>query len=249
MSLTSLKRIKEPPLKGEQYSLKERSGEIDDLLRQRDTLTKGVKKLSGIFFGLKEGEKKVRANVESIATERLSVISEISKEISSELKEKSNKLENKSIKLDETDVFLTELSKYLYAYAQIVEAEKLLNQRRGVLLEERVIDTSKLRKKAETLFSKAKESFKRSKRIKGTIDGRYEKVDEITKWFEEKADKEQKKIEVKLKKIGLRNKVLKSEKRHIEKEKEGLSKRLIQIIDKERRFDRVIAEFKRKGML
>ena len=244
MSLTSLKRIKEPPLQGEQYSLKERSGEIRELEKQRDILAKEVKKLSEIFFRLEEGEKKVRANVEGMATERLSVISNISKQISSELEKKSNKLVEKSTQLDEKDSLLAEMFEYLYAHAQIVEAEASLNARRGVLLDKRGRDVAKSEKDTAFLLSGARKRLKNASEKARGIDGRYEKADKIAKWFENESDKEKHRLDVWAKTIKLREKKVAAEKRALKKIEKKQEDRGLWLIDREEMLSRTMAEIK-----
>jgi len=196
MSLRSLKKIKEPPLRDEQYSIKERAGELRGLEKERDTLAKEIKKLSEIFFHLEEGEKKVRANVEGMTTERLSVISNISKEISNELEEKGSVLRGKSEHLDKRVLLLEEMFEYIFAYAQIAEAKTSLNERTEAFLKESYRDSLEVDRTTQIREAKAKQELRRARRVGGTIDAKYEKADEIARWFEREAEKERNRLDI-----------------------------------------------------
>jgi len=190
MGLTSLKRIKEPPLTGEQYSIKERANEVRDLEKRRDTLAMQVKKLSEIFFRLEEGEKKVRENVEGMTTERLSVIAKLSKQISTELEEKSDELKKKSSESDKRETLLLDLSEYLTTYARINQDGRLSNEKTVLSLKKRSDGIKKSKKDALIFKSEAKAELKMANKVKSSIDGKYEEIAKICKWFEEEADRE-----------------------------------------------------------
>ena len=240
--LRSLKRIKEPPLRDEQYSINERAGELYALEKEKETLVKEVKRLGEIFFRLEEGEKKVRAGVENITTERLSVIAKISKEISSELEEKGSVLRDQSEQLDKRVLFLSELSDYFYAYARILEAEKLLNERREVLLDKREIDTLKAKERAVARGSKAKETLRKASKVGEYINDRYKTVDAISRWFEKEAEKEKHRSEVWAKTIALREKKVAAEKRALKKIEKKQDDRGIWLMDREEMLSRTMLE-------
>ena len=244
---TSLKKIKEPPLRGEQYSIKERTGEVAGLEKERDDLSKEIKKLGKIFFRLGRGVDAAKITAKEITSERLQTIEYIAREVSSDLKKQASVLRNKSDRLSKTESFLIELSDYLVKYCVICEAETSLNTRRGADLDKRDGNSLKREKTAKKLKVKREEALEEAKTKLGDAKRKDALADKDLKFINNQLIKAKKKIESRDKELRLLAKKIEAKSKNMKVERRRLKKMETRLLDKEATLVRSAREVEKKA--
>ena len=246
-SLTSLKKIKTPLLRGQEHSIRERTKELGNYREEKLQLIKQIQQLGRIFFQLKQGKKVAEKAVGVITTERLKTLEYLAREVSSELEADAGKLQKKSKKLDKRDIFLQGLSEYLSKAMKITESLRLEYDKKATKLDLKLGEVLKEGNRALELTREAQDNKERIEVKLNRIDENYKKADKLARWFEEEAEKEKFRLEVWAKTVNLREKKAKKQKElNKEVEKEN-NKREGWLDDREKTVGRTIVKIKKQG--
>ena len=237
-TLTSLKKIKDPILMGQDYRLSETSQTNLELDKQKITLLQEIGKLSKIYFGLKEGKDRLKRDIIGFQTDRLNTLEELAKEVNLSLEDETEYLKKRSIELDNKQKLLEEND----TQAQLVRHENTesLNELKEKLAEntkmmdyivKNKLKYEKLLKEQEETLILTKNDKEVTKMKKDKVEKLLEEVEEGKKaselmWDKKNNDLELERLEIKgklryfkdyEKKLKIREKVLGDKERALER--------------------------------
>lgn len=242
--LTSLKKIKDPLFRGQEYRMAETSQTVGELIEQKSKLLTEINKLSNIYFSLKSGSEKVKKDIVGFETDRIETLEALGKEVNLELDEEAEVLKKRSQDLDQDQLFLEEMFDYAQNLMPIMES---LCVDYEVKLEESkklTNDTSKKEKELKKYIKDYQEREKTTKELLEVAERKHTKSDTLLKEVEEGIDQKKKEWQRKDDKLEIERAELRSMKMMYKGKEEKLKKRERAQGDRERAFERKMAELK-----
>lgn len=241
-TLTSLKKIKDPFFRGEEFRMAETSQTNHELIEQKSKLLQEINKLSNIYFSLKRGSEKVKKDIVGFETDRIKTLEVLGREVNLELDEEAEVLKKRSLELDQDQLFLIELSDYVselmpIMYSLCVDYEEKLEE-----TEKMTLDTSKESKKLKKLIKEEEGKKEKSETLLEVAEMKHTKADNLLKEVQEGIDQKKKEWERKDDKLEIERAELRNMKMLYKGKEDKLKKREKALGDRERAFERKVAE-------
>lgn len=241
-SLTSLKKIKDPLLIGQDYRLSETSQTNLELDRQKHTLLQEIGKLSKIYFGLKEGKDRLKRDIIGFQTDRLNTLEELAKEVNLSLEDETEYLKKRSIELDikqkEVEEKDTQAQLLRHKTTSLsLEIERKLEEN------EKMIDyISKNKGKYEKLLKEEQETLTLAKNDRDVTKRKKDEVEKLLQEVEEGKKSSELAWDKKNNDLELERLEIKSKLRYLKEEDKRLKIREKVLKDKEEALQRKIKE-------
>jgi hypothetical protein len=243
-TLTSLKKIKDPFFRGEEFRMAETSQTNHELIEQKSKLLQEINKLSNIYFSLKRGSEKVKQDMVGFETDRIKTLEALGREVNLELDEEAEVLKKRSEGLDQDQLFLEELYDYASELMPIMESLCVDYEEKLAETQKITNDTSKESKKLKKLIKDYEERTEKTKTLLEVAEMKHTKVDSLLKEVQEGIDQKKKEWERKDDKLEIERAELRNMKMLYRQKEEKLKKREKALGDKERAFQRKLVELK-----
>lgn len=243
-TLTSLKKIKDPFFRGEEFRMAETSQTNNELIQQKAKLLQEIGKLSNIYFSLKRGSEKVKQDIVGFETDRIKTLEFLGKEVSLELDEEAGVLQKRSEDLDKDQLFLEELYDYAQELMPIMESLCVDYEVKLAKTQKLTNDASNKNKKLKELIKDYEDKVEKTKSLLEVAERKHNTADNLLKEVQEGMDQKKKEWERKDNKLEIERAELRSMKMVWKQKDEKLKSREKVLEDKERSFHRKLVELK-----
>ena len=221
--------------------------EVKRLKVQKGILLTQIKELLGVMEKLTGKKSDLVSSLEAYGEERTGDLVDISRRIAGELGEVHQGLVRRSGQLTHEEALLDDMAEYYARLAEMCESSASSNTQKGLELDKRSTDATQKEQSLTLREKKAQNIIKEANRKQEEADSRFTKADEISRWFENEADKERSGLETIKRKNDRDKKEIRAEIKGILAQREMLRRREKKIADKEATLIRSYAEVQAKA--